>query len=626
MIGDSCVETGNRPGRRFQSPFSVTELAPVDAHVRIWRRFCGLATSLGAFATLLLSPCFPAHAGQKPDQSEVSSHETQSTFRLRVERNVVVVRVVVRDSKGRVRRNLGKDDFSLFDNGKPQVISAFSVEEVSAPPVPVQAPAKEEAKPAPVPEAPSVPSTPQRFVALYFDDLHMAIPDVGRSRAAADRYLASALQAQDRVAIFTSSGVGELEFTDDRAKLHKALSRLQPRSKALPTADACPQISEYQAYLITQLHDDDAASIARAEAIKCDCGDPPEDPCPDMAAQRADMEAHQVWKLADLQSTYALDKLAQVVRRLATMPGQRNLLLVSSGFLSATHELEVEEIIDRALRSSVVISALDAQGLYTYGGNPNPVLLLRRLDLEAQKSMIEHQGLTVVRDVLANLAAGTGGTFFHNSNDLDEGFRTVGAFPEAYYVLTFSPPDLKADGAFHTLKVRVNSPKPLTVQARRGYLAPTPRGGAAAAGGPSETRTQAKAEVENAIFSQEESHGLPVEVRTEYSKLNEQEATLSVLIHLDLRVLRFRKEQGRNLNVLTFATALFDRDGQYVTGNERVLELHLKDETLERLSQPGFTVATRLSVRPGTYRLREVVRDAEAGQMSAMNCAVEIPF
>jgi VWFA-related protein len=540
-----------------------------------------------------------------------------------VERNVVVVRVVVRDSKGRVHGNLGKDDFSLFDNGKPQAIAGFSVEEVSAPPVASKTPAKKELKPAPVPETPSVPSTPQRFVALYFDDLHMGIPDVGRSRAAADRYLTSVLQPQDRVAIFTSSGVGELEFTDDRATLHKALSRLQPRSKALPTADACPQISEYQAYLITQLHDDAAASIARAEAIKCDCGDPPEDPCPDMAAQRADMEAHQVWELADLQSTYALDKLAQVVRRLATMPGQRNLVLVSSGFLSATHELEVEEIIDRALRSSVVISALDAQGLYTYdryGGNPNPVLLLRRLDLEAHKSMIEHQGLTVVRDVLANLAAGTGGTFFHNSNDLDEGFRTVGALPEAYYVLTFSPPDLKADGAFHTLKVRVNSPKPLTVQARRGYFAPTLQGRTR------ETRSQAEADIENAIFSQEESHGLPVEVRTEYSKLNEQEATLSVLIHLDLRVLRFRKEQGRNLNVLTFATALFDRDGQYVTGNERVLELHLKDETLERLSQPGFTVATKLSVRPGTYRLREVVRDAEAGQMSALNRAVEIPF
>jgi len=93
-----------------------------------------------------------------------------------------------------------------------------------------------------------------------------------------------------------------------------------------------------------------------------------------------------------------------------------------------------------------------------------------------------------------------------------------------------------------------------------------------------------------------------------------------------MRALRFRKEEGRNLNTLTFATALFDKDGQYVTGNERVLELHLKDETREKLAQSGFTVGTKLKVRRGTYRLREVVRDSEAGQTSALNSAVEIAF
>jgi VWFA-related protein len=607
----------------------------MDAQRRISHRFYGLATSLGAFPTLLLIACLLAHAGQKPDQSELSSHEAPPTFQLRVERNLVVVRVVVRDSQGRALGNLRKDDFTLTDNGKPQTISGFSLEEVSAPPVAAKAPAKNEVKPAPVPETPSVPSTPQRFVALYFDDLHLAIQDVGRSRAAADRYLASALyrtvqgsalQPQDRAALFTSSSVGELEFTDDRAKLHEALFRLRPRSKTLPTMlGTCPQIGEYQAYLITQVEfeqprDDNATAIARAEAIACECGTPPDPGCAEGAARAADFEARRIWALADLQSTDALAKLEQLVRRLAAMPGQRNLVLVSSGFLSATHQPEVEEIIDRALRSSVVINALDAQGLYTYGGSAADTPPIRVSD---GKRQIENRSFTAVRDVMANLAAGTGGTFFHNSNDLDEGFRTVGALPEAYYVLTFSPQDLKADGAFHTLKVRVSSSEPLTVQARRGYFAPSQP---AVAGQPRETRSQAEAEIENAIFSQEESHGLPVEVRTEFSELNEQEATLSVLIHLDLRLLRFRKEQGRNLNALTLATALFDRDGQYVTGNERVLELHLKDETLERLSQSGFTVGIKLSVRPGTYRLREVVRDAEAGQMSALNRAVEIPF
>jgi VWFA-related protein len=543
----------------------------------------------------------------------------------------------------------------LFDNGKPQVISGFSVERPNAPPVAVPAPAKKEAKPAPVPEARTVPSAPQRFVALYFDDLHMGIQDVGRSREAADRYLASALGSQDRAAIFTSSGIGELEFTDDHAKLHEALFSLRPRSKTMPTANTCPEISDYQAYLMTQLRRGDAVSIATMEATYCGAGSGSDSQArnPGLTARSmqgvpltgqgstaervADLEARRIWALADLQSTDALDKLAQVVLRLAAMPGQRNLVLVSTGFLAATHQPEVEAIIDRALRAGVVINALDAKGLYAYvarEGNPSPYVLTGSASatLEAAKSLIENEGLTVDRQVMSTLAAATGGTFFTNSNDLDEGFRTVGALPGAYYVLTFSPKDLKADGRFHTLKVEVKSPEPLTVQARHGYLAPGPQAGAAApgrpatAGQPQEKASQVAAEIENAIFSQEESHGLPAEVRTEYAKLNEQEATLTVFVHLDMRLLRFRKEAGRNLNTLTFATALFDQDGQYVTGNERDLELRLKDETLEKLAQPGFTVGTKLKVRLGTYRLREVVRDSEAGQMSALNTAVQIVF
>ena len=56
-------------------------------------------------------------------------------------------------------------------------------------------------------------------------------------------------------------------------------------------------------------------------------------------------------------------------------------------------------------------------------------------------------------DVLGELADGTGGTFFHNNNDLVEGFRQTGATPEFMYVLGFSPQNLKFDGSYHSLKV-----------------------------------------------------------------------------------------------------------------------------------------------------------------------------
>jgi hypothetical protein len=54
--------------------------------------------------------------GQEP--REMST--TNAPFTLKVERNEVPVRVVVRDREGRPVRNLTKDDFRILDNGKPR--------------------------------------------------------------------------------------------------------------------------------------------------------------------------------------------------------------------------------------------------------------------------------------------------------------------------------------------------------------------------------------------------------------------------------------------------------------------------------------------------------------------------
>jgi len=59
--------------------------------------------------------------------SELSSHDEATTFKVNVK--LVVVRVVVRDAQGHALGNLTKDDFQVFDKGKPQVITQFEVEQ-----------------------------------------------------------------------------------------------------------------------------------------------------------------------------------------------------------------------------------------------------------------------------------------------------------------------------------------------------------------------------------------------------------------------------------------------------------------------------------------------------------------
>ena len=96
-------------------------------------------------------------------------------------------------------------------------------------------------------------------------------------------------------------------------------------------------------------------------------------------------------------------------------------------------------------------------------------------------------------------------------------------------------------------------------------------------------------------------------------------------IHVNIASLRYRKEADRSVDTLLFDTALFDRDGKYVTCKEALLELHLKDATLEKFSKSGINAKTSFEVGPGSYRVREVVRDSESTGMSALNCDVEVP-
>jgi VWFA-related protein len=258
------------------------------------------------------------------------------------------------------------------------------------------------------------------------------------ARNAAWRYISTALLPDDRVAIVTSSGYAGSDFTADRVQLHDALFRVAGHSRTVPQGRQCPAIGEYQAFLIDQRQQSDAIEIATQEGYECHCRLVNEDPeCSDMERRGAVAQAAQIWSLADEQSLRALDLADAVVRRMAAMPGQRILVLVSPGFLCVTRGKMIDALIDRALRQNVVVNSIDAAGLYTrQSNNPNPMV---RHDLQVLKTRIENDGLSVQRDILAGIAAGTGGTYFRNSNDLDTGFHDTAQEPEVSYLLSFSP-------------------------------------------------------------------------------------------------------------------------------------------------------------------------------------------
>ena len=194
--------------------------------------------------------------------------------------------------------------------------------------------------------------------------------------------------------------------------------------------------------------------------------------------------------------------------------------------------------------------------------------------------------------------------------------RRLASAPEYSYLLGFSPTNLKFDGKYHNLKVTLNSGQTLNVQARKGYFAPAHEANVA---------EQAKQDIEDAVFSQEEMHALPVELHTQFFKSSGTTAQIAALARVDLSGIHFRKVDGRNRNDLTIVWALFDRDGNFISGTQKQVEMRLRDETLQKRSSSGITVRSNFDVKPGSYLVRLVVRDAE-GQLSAENGAVEIPY
>ncbi|MGD0696788.1 MAG: VWA domain-containing protein [Terriglobia bacterium] len=576
---------------------------------------------------------FPASGGAAPGSPPAqSSTQTQPTFQIQSKTNVVVVRVVVRDAKGKPVDGLTQNDFQLFDNGKLQTVAQFAVEHPVA--SAEKAPATASERLAQPSELQPTFAAPERFVALYIDDTRARSEDLARVREAGLRFLANGIRSQDRLGIFTTSGFVNQDYTSDHTKLEAALAKLQYRPNTGDPRGECPELSDYQADLIANHEDPDAVTIAVNEAIKRGCA-----PTHGGAGARAiglttagDVggvkevilaRAKQVFELYDLQAHTSLYTLQEMIRRVAQLPGQREIVLVTPGFMPLTFRSMLEDAADLAVRSNVVIGALDPRGLV------NTVQTAdagdQQFNIDSDSDRREETSVRMnyeqMRDwaawaVPAELAAATGGEAIHNTNDLAAGLVGVSAPPPVSYTLAYSPTDLKSDGKFHTLKVRLNNERGLIVDARKGYFAPREVPSA---------QEQIDAQIKEAAYSAGETMELPVNLQTQFFKTKAGGAQLTLIARVDARGLSFRKEGTTDTNHLRFVAVVFDEDGNYVTGQQKDLDVTVSDASLAELRTQGLSMRTIFALVPGSYLVRQVVRDSEGGHLTALSRTVVIP-
>ena len=497
--------------------------------------------------------------------------EVAGTSAIRVQSDLVEVPTTVRDGHGNPVGDLKKEDFLLFDNGKLQTISTFSVLTGTA-----------DSMPGNVSDA--APLAQPRYVALFFDDVNTSFSNLNFARDGAIKFIRKGLDPGERVGIFTASGTLSLDFTDDIQKLLDTLAKLRlfQRMRAQGPG-ACPPLGTYQAWVIK--HDpsgqtDEFMSAVRS-ARACGCRNDA-----DMCVRR---EAQLLVGIAEDRSLDTFDSISYVIKHLGQTPGRRVLVLASSGFLTLSLNQEMQKVIEAALRANVVINSLSTAGV---GAGLNP--------LDAP---------------LSSLAVGTGGKFVYDNNDIGGGFHTLSAVPSISYVLGFSPTNLKIDGLEHNLRVKLTEPAHLSVRARPGYYAPSPELS------PSEKRFR---KLKRSVIAAENPAEIPIEFTATPETLASGELSLKVLVHVDTRKLPFQVLSDRKVERLIFITALFDEKNQFLTGVQGVMDLRLKEATLKQITAQGLDAKLSIQAPAGSYRVRQVVQESVGGRLAAVNRTVEI--
>jgi VWFA-related protein len=392
-----------------------------------------------------------------------------SVFQLQLRVDLVVVPAVVRDAVGHAVGNLKQEDFELFDKGKRQNITSFTVQHEADSTASQESGRNVEGHARP---GESRWSAETHSVVYVFDDVHLKAGDLMRVQEAASRHI-DALPPNEKAAIVSTSGLVVVQFTGDRAKLREALPRLHAHPLGGSAAEACPEISDYQAHQMLEVYPPDGSNnpplqAATDETIAC-MQLPPQ-----MAVQARNIAlaaARRVQSASQQEGRSTMMVMRDVIRGLAQVPGTKTIVLVSPGFVVAGG-LGVDEtgVVDDAIRAQVTINALDARGLYV----DSMVSDIDKNYVNAQalqiKTSIAREEAMVAAGLLTDFAEGTGGSVVRNTNDLAGGLEQLAKPPEFVYLLGFKPSELGAPLSFHTLKVKLKSGRGLSVQARHGYV------------------------------------------------------------------------------------------------------------------------------------------------------------
>ena len=552
-----------------------------------------------------LVAAFVALAATAADSQQAPPPQTP-TFKAQVE--YVEVDALVTDAQGRFVRDLTKDDFQVYEDGRLQTISTFAL---------VDLPIERGERPlfAEAPIEPDVRSNERPFdgrvYVVILDDLHTEALRTQQVKMAMRQFIERNLGENDLMAVVHTGGRSDAaqEFTNNRRLLVAAVDQFMGRKLQSPTV---------------------ARNDQYFRQLGAGVGGRVTDPYEQERAYNA-------------QGT--MRSLKEIAEWLSGLRGRRKTIIyVSEGIdydvtdvirsydapgSSASALLQdIRDTINAAARSNVAIYAIDPRGLTQLGdisigvgswadaqgaSSANP-------DQPAPDASGIGAGglrneLMMSQMNLRALAEETNGYAAVNSNDFTGAFDRIVRDNSSYYVLAYYPPTNRRDGRFHRIQVRVSRPG-LTVRARRGYVAQ--RGNSA----PPRATPGAGSSIAvvEALNSPIAVSGLDMRVFAAPFKGTAPNA--SVVLGVELNGRELSLASGAKVEFAFFAV---DASGKTRGSRNETVTLNLRPETRSRMEETGLRMLSRVDLPPGRYTLRVAARDVTGGAIGSLSYDLEVP-
>jgi VWFA-related protein len=541
---------------------------------------------------IVLLPVLSAMGRKQPRQPRQEPGVVQVTTHL------VQVNVIVKDSHGQLVPGLTRDDFTLTDDGKPQKISAFLVEQshtpAAIPPVPPDFFTNITER-----QAGGSPAV----TIILLDGLNTRWEDQARSTEQVIKFLRH-IHSGDRIGLYTLGTrlVMLHDFTSDSGALLQALSHHRGRAGNEVESSQADNTNNPPQWV------DSAGDLSSA--------------IQEWLSEATNLEARY---FMDQRVKMTVDALVAIAEHLRGVPGRKNLIWVSSVFpllrgvdrlmqegdfsTGSEYAAEVSRAAEALNDVNLAIYPVDARGLMV---DPNFTVQARPPSYAAYRRMQRLRLPAHLADnfpTMDEFARRTGGRAFYNTNDIQGAIRQVIDGSRLTYLMAYYPTNTEWNGKFHKIKVNVDRPG-VRLQYRDGSSAlPEP---------PAAPRTAAQ-KLDAAVLSPLDATSMSLVVKATPGKAAGASRDLILQYWIDPRNITLSPE-GRKWAVrVTLVLEQFDPRGKALKGVSHNFDFDLDDAARKKFLASGLRYNEALAIVPNAERLRFVVRDNPSERMGSVS-------